>query len=162
MAFKLSQFETEFINPNYSSVLEPQAKALEITKVDEGIIYVPPLGVNHKYNFDSGLYRWEYKGSTIKCGLFGEGIKSNANSRYVTYRNAGKHLNEHINKKTSNGSMVPIKCLNNLLKVGESICVYFYKVKNPTIVISGQLYQIHLASLEEKMKNFYKKTLLLN
>ena len=66
------------------SSLKPPVKVFEITKIDEGVIDVPPLGTNHPYNFKQGLYRWDFYSKmkkdnvTLKCGLFGEGIMSNA------------------------------------------------------------------------------------
>jgi len=155
------------------SSLKPPVKVFEITKIDEGVIDVPPLGTNHPYNFKQGLYRWDFYSKmkkdnvTLKCGLFGEGIMSNAMTRYNGYRTVGKHLIRKLRrmeegKERSNGSVVPIKCLNDLLDIGQSVSVYFYEVKNPSIKIDNALYTIHLASLEKEMKNWYKGTLCLD
>ena len=37
-------------------------------------------------DFSQGIYLWIHKGIIRKVGLFGEGVKSNFNSRYASYR----------------------------------------------------------------------------
>ena len=145
--------------------LKPRVKVFEITKKSEHKLVVPPLGVNHQYNFKRGIYEWEIKNNkqTIKFGLFGEGVKSNASTRYSAYRTAGKKLIDYLDQpdKKGNGSVVPMKVLNKSLSIGESINVYFYEVINGTIYKDGVRYDIHLATIEKEAKNT-KENLLLN
>ena len=145
--------------------LKPRVKVFEITKKSEYNLVVPPLGVNHQYNFEVGIYEWEIKNNqqTIKFGLFGEGCTSNAATRYAAYRTAGKKLMEYLDipDKKGNGSVVPMKVLNESLSIGESINVYFYEVINGTIYKDGVRYDIHLATIEKEAKNT-KDTLLLS
>ena len=147
--------------------LELPVKVFEITKTAEDEINVPELAMNSLYNFKYGLYRWDHYNKsvtadiTIKCGLFGEGITSCASSRYSSYRSEGKRINNRGDWQ-SNGSKKPMECLNNLLDIGESISVYFYKVKNPVIEVDNIPYVASLPYLEKLMKDYYKKTLLLS
>jgi hypothetical protein len=139
--------------------LKPRYKVMEITKTKKGVIYVPPLGINHQHNLQKGIYEWEFIKLTIKFGLFGEGVSSNASSRYADYRTVGKNLWKY--EGGENGSVKSIKMLDKILKVNESINVYFYEVINPTIEIDGVRYDINLACIEKEAKEEYKDTLIL-
>ena len=146
--------------------LTPRYKVFEITKIAEKKLIVPALGTNHHHNLKRGIYEWVHQGNTIKYGLFGEGVDSNASSRYSVYRSSGKHLSKYLenpkkNTKKGNGSVKPMTVLDEILKVGESVSVYFYEVINPTIEVDGVRYDINLATIEKEAKST-KETLLLN
>ena len=138
--------------------LKPRYKVMEITKTKKGVIYVPPLGINHQHNIPVGIYEWEFT-NPIKFGLFGEGVSSNASSRYNTYRTVGKNLWKY--EGGENGSVESMKILDKILKVNESINVYFYEVINPIIEIDGVRYDVNLACIEKEAKEEYKDTLIL-
>ena len=144
--------------------LKEKVKVMEITKKSYGEIIVPALGKNSEFNFPIGLYEWEFNSKILKCGLFGEGVSSTASKRYASYRNVGKYLWDFLQnpKKNTNGSYKPMKILNEILKEGESISVYFYEVTDPIVNVGGTRYKIDLASIEKEMKEYNRDTIILN
>ena len=94
---------------------------MSITKVSEGEIEVPQV----PYDIDSGIYLIKIRGRVRKVGEFGSG-KAGAKARFSTYRSVGKRLREFYDDpgKKTNGSVITMKMLDEVLEVGESVDVY--------------------------------------
>jgi hypothetical protein len=136
-------------------------KAFSLTKEEDYSIIVPKLPEQFKYK--AGVYQWIYQGAVVKVGIFGEGISSNAYSRYSTYRSVGKALHSYLStNKKQNGSVKPMKVLNEKLKQGESVEVHICKVPEELRSIDGLLYRVDLYALEESYKSKNKETLWLS
>ena len=132
-----------------------------ITKIKEGYIDVPKLPKEIR-NIQRGIYIFLYEGhifnfklTPIKCGLFGEGVNSNAKSRFSSYRTVGKNI------KPGNGSYKTMKILNEKLNVGEKIEVIFQEIPNDTIEKDGWTYRVDIYHEENLLKQKYKDTLWL-
>ena len=142
------------------SILEFK-KAFSLTKEDNFSIAVPKLPEEFKYK--AGVYQWIYKGVVVKVGIFGEGISSNAYTRYATYRSVGRALHSYLpTNKKQNGSVKPMKVLNEKLEQGESVDVHICKVPEELRNIQGLLYRVDLYALEEFYKSKNKQTLWLS
>jgi len=136
-------------------------KAFSLTKQEDFLIAVPKLPQEFKYK--AGVYQWMYKGRVVKVGIFGEGVYSSAYSRYSTYRSVGKALHSYLStNKKQNGSVKPMKVLNEKLQQGESVEVYICKVPEELRSIDGLLYRVDLYALEESYKSKNKETLWLS
>lgn len=136
-------------------------KAFSLTKEKDFSIAVPKLPEEFKHK--AGIYQWTYKGKVVKIGIFGEGITSNAYSRYATYRSVGKSLQGYLfENKKQNGSVKPMKVLNEKLQQGESVEVHICKVSEELLNLNGLPYRVDLYALEEFYKNKNKETLWLS
>jgi hypothetical protein len=136
-------------------------KAFSLTKQEDFLIAVPKLPQEFKYK--AGVYQWRYRGRVVKVGIFGEGVHSSAYSRYSTYRSVGKALYSYLStNKKQNGSVKPMKVLNEKLQQGESVEVHICKVPEELRNIDGLLYRVDLYALEEFYKNKNKQTLWLS
>mgnify|MGYP001230449305 CR=1 FL=1 len=110
-----------------------------------------------------GIYLWIFPCGLIrKVGLFGEGVKSDFNSRYKDYRGAAKNLWEYQGEYTtpsgkSNGSAKPIKCIINKLKVGEEVKIAVMELPTNTTEVLIEGYKrpmtINKAMIENDIKN---------
>ena len=132
-----------------------------ITKIKEGYIDVPKLPKEIR-NMQRGIYIFLYKGhifnyiiSPVKCGLFGEGVNSNARSRFSSYRSMGKNI------KPGNGSYKTMKILNEKLNIGEKIEVIFKEIPNDIIEKDGWIYKVDIYHYEKLYKQKHKDTLWL-
>lgn len=135
-------------------------KVFDLEKISSHFINIPQLP--KIYNLRRGIYMWLYKGTVIKVGIFGEGTKSNASTRYASYRSVNKNIKKYLNRDNkNNGSVVPILTLINKLLVGEKIEVVFKEIPENKI-IDGYPYKVDLYQLEENYKQKYKDTLWLN
>ncbi len=135
-------------------------KVFDLEKISSHFINIPKVSKTH--NLRRGIYMWLYKGKVIKVGIFGEGTKSNAYTRYASYRSVNKNIKKYLNKDNkNNGSVVPIITLINKLLVGEKIEVVFKEVPENRI-IDNYPYKVDLYQLEENYKQKYKDTLWLN
>ena len=131
-----------------------------ITKLNDYVISVPKIPSN--LEVDTGVYLWYYKNKVVKVGIFGEGVSSNSYTRYSTYRSVGKNLYGYLHEgKRWNGSVVPMKLLNENLEIGEEVKVYFAQTPSGTTWKDGLPYKVDLYILEEYYKNLYKETLWL-
>ena len=135
-------------------------KAITITKISEGVIDVPTLPSNAE--LDQGIYIMMYVETPIKVGCFGEGVTSNSKSRFVTYRTVGKNLSEYLNGgKKQNGSVKTMRIINEKLRPGESVDVYFKPLPASRVLDDGYTYKVDLYKEENKLKNKYKNSLWL-
>lgn len=135
-------------------------KVFDLEKINPNFINIPKVSKLH--NLRRGIYMWIYKGEVIKVGIFGEGTKSNASTRYAGYRSVNKNIEKYKNKDNkNNGSVVPILTLIDRLLVGEKIEVIFKEVPENKI-IDGYPYKVDLYQLEENYKQKHKDTLWLN
>tara|TARA_R110002124_G_scaffold140045_1_gene304400 strand:+ start:43 stop:450 length:408 start_codon:yes stop_codon:yes gene_type:complete len=133
-----------------------------LTKIKEGYIHVPELPKEVK-NMKRGLYTLIYTGhifnnkpTPIKYGLFGEGVGSNAKSRFSSYRNMGKNI------RPGNGSYKTMKILNEKLNIGEKVEVYFKEIPDNIIEKDGWNYKVDIYHYEKLYKQQHKDTLWLN
>ena len=124
-----------------------------IKKLKKGYIDVPIISKENIIR--RGLYFMIFKGSIIKVGIYGEGVKSTNKSRFAAYRNMGKEI------KPKNGSYKTMKVLNEKLNVGDQIEIRFIQLPDDKI-IDGYRWKIDLYHEEEKYKETYKDSLWLN
>ena len=113
-----------------------------------------------------GIYLWIFPCGLIrKVGLFGEGVTSNFNSRYISYRNAAKNMGNNqgeyvLPSGKSNGSVIPIQCVIKKLEIGEEVKIAVLEV--PTIteycLVEGfkRPMTINKAMIEKDIKNKIK------
>lgn len=135
-------------------------KALTITKVEEGVIDVPILPKEYKLN--QGVYIIVFGETPIKVGCFGEGVSSNSQTRFSSYRTVGKNLTSYLeSNKKQNGSVQTMKVLNEKLLPGETVDVYFKPLPDSRVLEDGYTYKVDLYIEEHKLKNKYKNSLWL-
>ena len=140
-----------------------------LSKVNKYKIKVPielTSKVGHMKDVKEGIYLWIFPCGLIrKVGLFGEGVTSNFNSRYISYRNAAKNMGNNqgeyvLPSGKSNGSVIPIQCVIKKLEIGEEVKIAVLEV--PTIteycLVEGfkRPMTINKAMIEKDIKNKIK------
>mgnify|MGYP003625640894 FL=1 len=123
-----------------------------IKKIKKGYLDVPIISKENIIK--RGLYVLVFKGEVIKVGIYGEGVNSNNKSRFASYRNKGKYITP------GNGSYKTMKILNENLKVGDCVEVFFKKLPEDR-EIDGYVWKVDLYHEEEKLKNQHKHSLWL-
>jgi len=123
-----------------------------ITKVKEGKIDVPRIAKEDIIK--RGLYTLTYKGKVIKVGCYGEGVGSNNQTRFASYRSMGLSI------LPGNGSYKTIKTLDENLEVGDQVEVTFIPLPED-IYQDGYRWKVDLYHEEQKLKTQYQDTLWL-